>query len=75
MWLGRVSTTCDSGWVRSLQAGSVIFMQSISSVDVTSVVEQLAMRLRTHPLSQVVLTSSKLNYELFVQSEGAPSQV
>jgi hypothetical protein len=28
IWLDQVSTTCDSGWVRSPQAGSVLFMQS-----------------------------------------------
>ena len=39
--LEEVSTTCDSGWVRS----------PLSSRP----------QLRTHPLSQVVLTSSKLN--------------
>src|ERR1051325_10562684 len=38
-YLDTVSTTCDSGWVRSHQATRP--------------------RLRTHPLSQVVLTVSK----------------
>jgi hypothetical protein len=40
IWLDQVSTTCDSGWVRSPQAGSVLVMQSICGVDLTSVVVQ-----------------------------------
>jgi len=48
--LDTVSTTCDSGWVRSLYAG----------------IEEVSRRpkLRTHPLSQVVLTVSNRNSRL-----------
>ena len=45
--LEEVSTTCDSGWVRSRA-------------------DRSARGLRTHPLSQVVLTVSKpINADLF----------
>jgi hypothetical protein len=66
--LDRVSTTCDSGWVRSPQASR----QNVRSVDLTKSVSS-HLQLRTHPLPQVVLTSTKLNYGLLRQSRARQS--
>jgi len=60
--LEKVSTTCGSGWVRSHQVVEDIR----ETVRIYGLKRKFsgATRLRTHPLPQVVLTSSKFNYGL-----------
>ena len=68
--LEEVSTTCGSGWVRSRHA-SMWSVLTVRSVDLRR--DSAASHgWRTHPLPQVVLTSSKLNCGLLRQISCPP---
>jgi hypothetical protein len=54
MWLGRVSITCDSGWVRSLQAGEL-------AKSVTRILKQI-FRHKVRRVGVLTLTSEFLEF-------------